>query len=82
MANRWRNNDRLYFLGFKITENSEYSYETKKYLLLGRKIVKNIDSALRSRDVTFLTKVHVLKTVIFPVVMNACESSTIKKAEH
>ena len=85
MTNRWRNNgnsDRLYFLGFKITEDSDYSHEIKRHFLLGRKIVKNIDRALRSRDITLLTKVHVLKTVIFLVIMYGCESWTIRKAEH
>ena len=70
------------FLGFKITADSDYSHEFKRRLLLGRKAVRNLDSILKSRDITLLTKVHIVKAMVFPVVMYGCESWTIKKAEH
>ena len=85
MANRWGNNgnnDRLYFLGFKINEDSDCSHEIKRCLLLGRKAMINLNSVLKSRDITLLTKVHLVKTMVFPVVMYGCECWTIKKAEH
>ena len=85
MANRWGNNgnsDRLYFLGSKITADGECSHETKRHLLLGRKAMTNLDSILISRDITLPTKVHLVKAMIFPVVMNGRESWTIKKAKH
>ena len=84
MANRWGNNgnsERLYFGGSKITADGDYSHEIKRYLLLGRKIMTNLDSILKSRDITLPTKVHLVKAVVFPVVMYGCESWTIKKAE-
>ena len=71
----------LIFLGFKITGDSDYSHKIKRCLLLGRKAVKNLDSLLKSRDITLLTKVRLIKAVVFPVVMYGCESWTIKKAE-
>ena len=67
------------FLGFKITADGDFSHEIKRCLLLGRKAVTNLDSILKSRDITLLTKVHLVKSVIFPVVMYGCESWTIKK---
>ena len=67
--------------GSKITENSDCSHEIKSRLLLGRKVMTNLDSILKSRDITLPTKVHVVKALIFPVVMYGCESWTIKKAE-
>ena len=70
------------FLGSKITEDSDCSHEIKRCLLLGRKAMTNLDSILKSRDITLLTKVHVVKSMVFPVVMCGCESWTIKKAEH
>ena len=70
------------FLGFKITADSGCSHEFKRHLLLGRKAVRNLDSILKSRDITLLTKVHIVKAMVFPVVMYGCESWTIKKAEH
>ena len=76
------NSDRLYFLGFKINEDSNYSHEIKRRLLLGRKAMTNLDSVLKSRDITLLTKVHLVKAMVFPVVMYGCESWTVKKAEH
>ena len=69
-------------LGSKITADSDYNHEIKRRLLCERKAMKNLDSILRSRDVTLPTKVHLLKAMVFPVVMYGCESWTIKKAEH
>ena len=69
------------FLGSKITANGNCSREIKKCLLLGRKSVTNLDSVSKSRDITLLTKVHLVKAMVFPVVMYGCESWTIKKAE-
>ena len=70
------------FLGFKITADSGCSHEFKRRLLLGRKAVRNLDSILKSRDITLLTKVHIVKAMVFPVVMYGCKCWTIKKAEH
>ena len=69
------------FLGLIITADSDRTHEIKRHLLLGRKAMTNLDSILKSRDITLLTKVHLVKAMIFPVVMNGCESWTIKKAE-
>ena len=69
------------FLGSKITTDGDYSPEIKRHLLLGRKTMTNLDSVLKSRDITLLTKVHLVKAMVFPVVMYGCESWTIKKAE-
>ena len=84
MANRWRNNgnsERLYFLGSKITADGDCSHEIKRRLLLGRKAMTTLDNILKSRDITLPTKVHLVKAIVFPVVMYGCESWTIKKAE-
>ena len=70
------------FLRFKITVDSFYSHEMKRCLLLGRKVMTNLDSILKSRDTTLSTKVHLVKAMVFPVVMYGSESLTIKKAEH
>ena len=70
------------FLGSKITADGDCSHEIKRRLLLGRKVMTNLHSILKSRDVTLPTKVHLVKAVVFPVVMYGCESWTIKKAEH
>ena len=70
------------FLGFKITADGDCSNEIKRLLLLGRKVMTNLDSILRSRDITLPTKVRLVKAMVFPVVMYGCESWTIKKAEH
>ena len=70
------------FLGSKITANGDCSHEIKRYLLLGRKAMTNLDSILKSRDNTLPTKVHLVRAMIFPVVVYGCESRTIKKAEH
>ena len=69
------------FLGSKITADGDCSHETKKRLLLGRKVMTNLDSILKSRDIILLTKVHLIKAMVFRVVMYGCESWTIKKAE-
>ena len=68
------------FLGSKITADGDYSHEIKRWLLLGRKAMTNLDSILKSRDATLPAKVHLVKTMVFPVVMYGCESWTIKKA--
>ena len=70
------------FLGSKITADGDLSHEIKRYLLLGRKVMTNLDSILKSRDITLSTKAHLVKAMVFPVVMYGCESWTIKKAEH
>ena len=85
MANRWGNSgksDRLYFWGSKITADGDCSHEVKRHLLLGRKAMANLDSRLKSRDINLLTKVHLVKAMVFPVVMYGYGSWTIKKAEH
>ena len=69
------------FLSSKITADDDCSHEIKRHLLLGRKVLTDLDSILKTRDITLLTKVHLVKAMIFPVVMYACESWTIKKAE-
>ena len=85
MENRWGNSGnsvRLYFLGgSKITADGDCSHEIKRRLLLGRKVMTNLDSICKSRDITLPTKVHLVKTTVFPVVMYECEGWTIKKAE-
>ena len=84
MANRRGSNGnskRLYFGGSKITADGSCSHEIKRCLLLGRKATTNLDSILKSRDITLLTKVHLVKAMVFPVVMHGCESWTVKKAE-
>ena len=86
MANRLGNSgncDRHYF-GFdsKISADDDGSHEIKRGLLLGRKVMTNLDSILKSRDITLLTKVYLVKAIVFPEVMYGCESWTIKKAEH
>ena len=70
------------FLGSKITADGDCTHEIKKHLLLGRKAMTNLDSIFKSRDITLPTKVHLVKAMVFPVVMYACESWTIKKTEH
>ena len=68
--------------GSKITADGDYSHEIKRYLLLGRKLMTNLDTMLKSRDIALPTKVHLVKAAVFPVVMYGCESWTIKKTEH
>ena len=70
------------FLGSKITADCDCSHEIKRSLLLGRKAMTNLDSILKSRDITLLTKVHPVKAMVFPVVMYRCESWTLRRAEH
>ena len=70
------------FLGSKVTADGDRSHEIKRCLLLGRKVMTNLDSILKSRDITLPTKVHLVKVMVFPVVIYGCESWTIKKAEH
>ena len=70
------------FLGSKITVGSDCSHEIKRLLLLGRKDMTNLDSILKSRDITLLTKIHIVKAMVFPVAMYGCESWTIKKDKH
>ena len=70
------------FWGSKITADGDCSHETKRCLLLGRKLMSNLDRRFKSRDITLSTKVHLVKAMVFPVVMYGCESWTVKKAEH
>ena len=83
MANRWENNGNRGFIlgGFKITADGDCSHEIKRHLLLGRKTMTNIDSTLKSRDITFPTNVLLVQAMGFPVVMCGCESWIIEKAE-
>ena len=81
MGKQWKQWQTI-FLGSKITADGDFSHEIKRCLLLGGKAVTNLDSILKSRDITLLTKVHIVKGMVFPVVMYGCESWTIKKAEH
>ena len=82
MANRVETVTEFIFLGFKITADGDCSHEIKRRLLLGRKVMTNLDSILKSRDITLPTKVCLIKAMVFPVDMYGCESWTIKKAEH
>ena len=70
------------FLGSKITADGDYSHEIKRHLLLGKKVMSNLDSIFKSRDITLPTKIHLVQATVFPVVMYGCESWIIKKAEH
>ena len=72
---------RFHFLGSKITADGDFSHEIKRHFLLGRKVMTNLDSILKSRDIRSPTKVHLVKAMVFPVVMYGCESWTVKKAE-
>ena len=85
MGNSWENSGngvRLYFGGgSKITADGDCSHEIKRRLLLGRKVMTNLDSILKSRDITWPTKIHLVKAMVFPVVMYGCESWTVKKAK-
>ena len=85
MANKWGNNgknDRFYLGGSKITADGDCSHEIKRHLLLGRKVIANLDSILKSRDITFPTRVYIVNAIVFPLVMYGCKSWTIKKAEN
>ena len=84
MADRWENVETVtdfIFLGSKITADGDCSHEINRHLLLGRKIITNLDSVLKSRDIILPTKVHLVTAMVFPVVTYGCESWTIKKAE-
>ena len=81
MANRWETVRDFILGGSKITADGDCSHEIKRHLLLRRKVMTNLDSLLKSRDMTLPTKVHLVKAMVFPVVMYGCESWTIKKAE-
>ena len=74
--------DFIFFLGSKITAEGDCSHKLKRHLLLGRKVMTNVDSILKSRDITLPTKIRLVKAIVFPVVMYGCESWTIQKAEH
>ena len=85
MGNRWGNSEAVsgfIFGGSKITADGDFSHEIKGRLLLGRKVMTNLDSIFKSRDITLLTKVRLVKAMVFPVVMYGCEIQTVKKAEH
>ena len=84
MANGWETMGTVIdfiFLGSRITADGDCSHKIKRHLLLGRKVMTNLDSLLKSRDITFPTKVRLVKAMVFPVVMYGCESWTVKKAE-
>ena len=81
MGKQWKQCQTLFLGGSKITADGDSSHEIKRHLLLGRKAMTNLDSILKSRDINFLTKVFIVKTMAFPVVMYGCESWTLKKAE-
>ena len=82
MGKQWKQCQTFILLGSKITADGDCSHEIKRHLLLGRKVMTNLDGILKSRDITFPTKVCRVKAVVFPVVMYGCESWTVKKAEH
>ena len=81
MGKQWKQCQTLFFGGSKITADGDCSHEIKRRLLLGRKVMTNLDSIFKSRDITLVTKVRLVKAMVFPVVMYGCESSTVKKAE-
>ena len=85
MGKQWKQCQTVFWWwwgGSKITADGDYSHEIKRSLLLGRKVMTNLDSTFKSRDITLPTKVHLVKAIVFPVVMYGCESWTVKKAEH
>ena len=81
MGKQGKQRQTLFLGGSKITADGYYSHEIKRCLLLGRKVMTNLDSILKSRDITLSTKVHLVKAMVFPVAMYGCESWTVKKAE-
>ena len=81
MGNRWETVADFIFLGSKITADGDCSHEIKRHLLLGRNVMTNLESILKCTDITLLTKVHLVKAMVFPVVMYGCQSWTVKKAE-
>ena len=82
MGKQWKQWQTLFFFGSKITVDGDCSHEIKRHLLLGRKVMTNLDSTLKSEEITLPTKVHLVKAMVFPVVIYGCESWTVKKAEH
>ena len=82
MGKQWKQCQTLFFLGSTITADGDCSHEIKRHLLLGKKVMTNLDSILKSRGITLPTKVRLVKAMIFPVVMYGCDSWTVKKAEH
>ena len=82
MGKQWKQCQTLFLGVSKITADGDCSHEIKRRLLLGRKVMTNLDSIFKSRDITLPTKVHLVKTMVFPVVMYGCEGWTVKKAEH
>ena len=81
MGKQWKQCQTFFLGGSKITADGDCSHEIKRRLLLGRKVMTNLDSILKGRDITLPTKVHLVKAMVFPVVMYGCESWTVKKAE-
>ena len=81
MGKQWKQCQTLFFWGSKITADGDCSHEIKRRLLLGRKVITNLESIFKSRDITLPTKVRLVKAMVFPVVMYGCESWTVKKAE-
>ena len=81
MGKQWKQSDFI-LGGSKITADSDCSHKMKRFLLLGRKVMTNLNSIIKGRDITLPTKVHIVKAMVFPIVMYRCESWTIKKAEH
>ena len=82
MGKQWKQCQTLFLGGSKITADGDSSHEIKRHLLLGRKVMTNLDSIFKSRDITLSTKVCLVKAVVFPVIMYGCKSWTVKKAEH
>ena len=82
MGKRWKQCQTLFLGGSRITADGDCSHEIKRRLLLGRKVMTHLDSIFKSRDITLPTKVHLVKAMVFPVVMYGCESWTVKKAKH
>ena len=82
MGKQWKQCQTLFFGGSKIIADRDGSHEIKRHLLLRRTVMTNLDSILKSREITLPTKVHLVKAMVFPVVMYGCESWTVKKAEH
>ena len=82
MGKQWKQCQTLFFLGSKVTADGDCSHEIKRRLLLGRKVMTNLDSTFKSRDITLPTKVRLFKAMVFPVVTYGCESWTVKKPEH
>ena len=82
MGKQWKQCQTFFFLSSKITADGDCSHEIKRCLLLGKKVITNLDSIFKSRDITLPTKVHLVKVMVFPLVMYRCESWMVKKAEH